>query len=298
MPEELKIGGKACTVTGGFARLLRLKDEFIHDFGPPEAAVDQVRASRLGVDLITFIQRPPDLEPKFDYYLEWDNLAVLPVTTYDSWFTGQVHQNTRNKIRKAQKSGVVVRVEPFTDELALALVELFNETPTRRGRAYSYFGWTLEQVKRGWATDLDRSIFLVAYFENELIGFIKLVRGGHIMRTSGTVAKLAYRDRAPMNALMAKAVEVCSCEQVPFLVYGHFNYGRGTEDSLAAFKRYNGFQKTEIPRYYIPISWRGRLTLRGGLHHGFSNLLPKWLYRAAFSLRSKWNSLLSNLAEI
>ena len=145
--------------------------------------------------------------------MEWDNLAVLEMSTYANWFKNQIHQNARNKIRKAEKMGVVVRVEPFSPELAEGLVELFNETPIRRGRKYAYHGWTAEMVTKEWATDLDRSLWVVAYYQQELIGFVKLIVGGTLARTSGTIAKQAHRDKAPMNALLQSALN-CAPQKV------------------------------------------------------------------------------------
>lgn len=289
MKNELTIGGKCFCIHQGIVRVLALRDEFTDDLSDPESIVREIQERSLPVDLLTFLQRPPETCPKFPYFIQWDNLAVVKISTYGNWFKNQIHQNTRNKIRKAEKNGVVVRVEHFSDKLAAGLVDLFNETPIRRGRRYSYYGWNLEMVRRGWATDLDRSLWLVAYYQEELIGFIKLVFGDRIARTSGTVAKQAHRDKAPMNALFAKSVEQCASRGVPLLVYGKFTYGRKGEDSLTTFKRYNGFQRLDVLRYYVPLSGRGRIGLRLGLHQDASDMVPLPVLRFLLKIRSKWH---------
>ena len=55
------------------------------------------------VDLLTFIQRISDTTPKYDYPMEWDNMAVLPISTFDAWMKNQIDFKVRNKVRKAEK---------------------------------------------------------------------------------------------------------------------------------------------------------------------------------------------------
>lgn len=289
MNRDLTIGATQFCIQPGIVRVLALHNEFIDEVSNPESTLREIKQRSVPADLLTFLQLPPDTSPKFPYHLQWDNLALLEISTYENWLTKQIHQNPRNKIRKAEKTGVTVRVEAFSDGLAAGLVELFNETPTRRGRRYAYFGWNLEMVRRGWASELDRSLFLVAYYHEELIGFIKLVVGERIARTSGTIAKQTHRDKAPMNALFAKAVEVCVSKGIPLLVYGKYTYGGKGEDSLTVFKRYNGFRRVEVPRYYVPLSTRGRIGLTLRLHRPMSDMIPAPALKALLKIRSNWH---------
>ena len=91
-----------------------------------------------------------------------------------------------------------------------------------------------------------------------------------------------------MNAILSKSVELCAAKGIPLLVYGQFIYGRKGEDSLTVFKMHNGFKRIEIPRYYVPLSIRGRVGLCLGLHRGLSNFLPGPVLRLALKVRSKW----------
>jgi hypothetical protein len=292
MQRELSIGSKQFRIQPGIVRTLALHNEFIDEVANPEFTLQEIKQRSVPADLLTFLQLPPDTSPKFPYHLEWDNLAVLEISTYDNWFNKQINQNQRNKIRKAEKNKVAVRVEAFSDGLAAGLVELFNETPTRRGRRYAYFGWTVEMVRQGWASELDRSLFLVAYYHEELIGFIKLIVGDRIARTSGTIAKQAHRDKAPMNALFAKAVEVCAAKNIPLLVYGRYAYGNKGEDTLTVFKRYNGFGRVDVPRYYVPLSTRGRIGLALALHRAVSDMIPGPVLRVLRKAKTKWREIL------
>ena len=42
----------------------------------------------------------------------------------------------------------------------------------------------------------------------------------------GIIAKIKHRDKAPMNALVAKAVEICAENKIPYLVYDKAYYGK------------------------------------------------------------------------
>jgi hypothetical protein len=291
MENGLIIGGKQYQVTGRILRTLALYDELIEEVSDPVATIREIRERKFPADLFTFWQRPPETTPKFPYHMEWDNLAVVEISTYENWLKHQVRPNTRKKVRKAEKLGLVVRVEPFSDKLVAGLMELFNETPVRRGKRYPYYGWDVEKVKHAWATELDRTLWVAAYYQEELVGFIKLIVCDRLARASGTLAKEAHRDKSTMNALIASCVELCASKGVPRLVYGRFAYGRKGEDSLTDFKRRNGFEKVDVPRYYVPLSIRGRIGLRLGLHHSLNEMIPGSAQRALMKIRSKWYDL-------
>lgn len=287
MKDEPIIGGKPFQVRKGLVRIVSLRNELVDEVSDPDLVVQELRQGGYPVDLFTFLQKPPDTLRRFSYHMEWDNLAGLQISTYQNWIEKQIHPNTRTNIRKAAKRGLVVRVDSFNDELAAGLVKLFNETPVRRGKPYPYYGWDLAMVKRTWGTQLDQSFWVVAYYQDLLVGFIKLIMSGGLARTSGTVASEAHRDKAPMNAILAKCVELCASKEIPLLVYGQFTYGKKGEDSLTAFKRNCGFQRIEVPRYYIPLSKRGCVALRLGLHNGLREVLPGPVQRALLRLRSQ-----------
>ena len=282
------IGGKRCEIHDGIVRVLVLHDEVTDSPPDPESTLQEIRQKKLPVDIFTFLQKPSEPLPKFPYHLEKDNLAVLEISTWTNWFRRQVHPNTRTNIRKAAKKGLVVRIEPFGDHITAGLVEVFNEAPIRRGRRYPYYGWDAEMVNRTWAIQLDQSSWVVAYYRESFVGFIKLIVGEGTARTSGTVAKEAHRDKCPMNALLSECVRLCASMGIRLLVYGKFTYGRKGETSLTEFKKHNGFKKLEVPRYYIPLTMRGRIGLRLGLHHSLIDVIPGPVQRTLLKLRSRW----------
>ena len=44
-----------------------------------------------------------------------DNVAVIPVTSYATWFNEQISATSRRNVRAREKKGVVVRPAPFDD---------------------------------------------------------------------------------------------------------------------------------------------------------------------------------------
>jgi hypothetical protein len=70
---------------------------------------------------------------------------------------------------------------------------------------------------------------------------------------------------------------------MPYLIYLHWGAG-----SLSEFKRRTGFEKTRMPRYYVPLTAKGRLAMRLGLHRGVVPLLPEATLIRLKQARALW----------
>jgi hypothetical protein len=156
----------------------------------------------------------------------------------------------------------------FDDEFVNGIQRIYNETPIRQGRRFWHFGKDFETVKRENATYLERSEFLGAYFNEELIGFIKIIYVDRIATLIQIISRNEHQDKSPVNAMLAKAVEVCEKKGISFLLYGKYLYDSNERSPLTDFKRRNGFEEIRYPRYFLPLSAKGRLVLRWGLHKG------------------------------
>jgi len=106
-----------------------------------------------------------------------------------------------------------------------------------------------------------------------------------VARLMQIISKDAHRDKRPMNALIAAAVEICDTKGYLYLTYGKYCYSQGS-DSVTAFKHRNGFEEFLIPRYYIPLTTRGWLALHLRLHHEARELLPGSVLRALKRVRA------------
>jgi hypothetical protein len=286
----MQICSKEGVIEGKFIRIARLDAEGYDSLDDPEVALAALRESGTRVDLFTFIQRLSETSPKYSYPMELDNMAALPVSTFDHWMTKQIDFKARNKARKAAKNGVVVREVPFDDDLVRGISAIYDESPVRQGMAFWHYRKELEAVRRINGTFLERSIFIGAFFENILIGFVKLVHNEDRSQAGlmQIVSMIQHRDKAPTNALIAQAVRSCADRSIPYLWYANFSYGKKQSDTLADFKRHNGFQKVELPRYYIPLTVTGRIALRLGLHRKTNEWVPEPMAASYRRIRSFW----------
>ncbi len=268
---------------GRFLKRARLRNEHYDFIGEPARFIEQLMEQRMNVDLFTFLPEIHDCNPRHPYYYEWDSISVLPLTTYENWWKNQISDKTRNMARKAGKKGVEVRAVDFDDQFVQGIVKLNNESPMRQGRPYWHYRKDFETVKREHSTFLDQSKFLGAFLGSEMIGYIKLVNGNGKASIMQILSLIRHRDKAPNNALMAKAVEICTQENMPFLHYASWS-SRG----LGEFKINHGFEKLDVPRYYVPLTRMGKLVLKTGLHRRFTERLPAaWIDKLA-TLRGKW----------
>jgi hypothetical protein len=238
------------------------------------------------------VQTLPDTKPQFAFPMEWDNFAALPVSTHEDWWTRQIDNKTRNVVRKSQKSGIQVREVPFDSHIIRGIHTIYNETPVRQGKHFWHYGKSVERVARENATFLDQSVFIGAFLEDVLIGFVKLV----LDKDSGQGAMMQilsltqHRDKAPTNALISQAVGSCADRKIPYLVYARLSYGKKSHDSLVSFKLSNGFKQIDVPRYFLPLSLRGTLALTFGLHRPLVERIPESALNGFRKLRRTWHA--------
>ena len=295
----MKVCGKDIQVDGGLIRIARLGAEGYEFLEDPEAALAGLQVSGVRIDLFTFIQKLPHTSPRYGYPREWDNVAALPVSTFDHWWTRQINDKTRNMVRRAENKGVAVREVPFDDSLVQGISTIYNESPIRQGKPFWHYGKDLETVRRENATFLDRSGFLGAFLGDRLIGFAKLV-SDEVKGQVGLmqiVSMIQHRDKAPTNALIAQAVRSCATRGIPYLVYSKFVYGKKQRDSLGDFKHHNGFRKIELPRYYVPLTRTGWVALRLGLHHRLADQIPEPVLGQVRKLRGLWDGHRSQVSK-
>jgi len=282
------ICGRTVVVTGKWISTAQIKDEDVVEgvtVEAPDSFIIKLKESNLKADVFTFAQRPTDVTPKFDYYSEWDNWAAMPTTCFKDWWEN-LPQESRKNVRRATKRGVVVKVTPFDDDLVKGVHRIYNGIRVRDGRPFWHFGQDIQSVRRGLATYLDRSEFIAAYWGEELIGFVKMVYVDDLAMLFHLISMDEHYDKRPANALIAKAAEVCEQKGISHLIYTKFIYGNKRRSSLVEFKRRNGFQQVNFPRYYIPLTLRGKLFVWLRLYRGFSGLMPEPILQPLLSLRA------------
>jgi hypothetical protein len=253
-----EICGQTVVITGKWLRVAAVKDEELvagEIVDDPAAFVKEMRRSAVRADILTFAQKLSESTPKYEYDFEWDNRAVIPITCFDDWWENRLPQETRKNVRRAAKRGVTVRVAEFDDEFVKGVQGIYNETPIRQGRRFWHFGKDFDTVKRETATYLERSEFLGAYFNEELIGFIKIIYVDRIATVIHILAKSQHQDKRPVNAILAKAVELCEKKNISFLLYGKYVYDKNEKSPLTEFKRRNGFEEGPSQRSDGADAW-------------------------------------------
>lgn len=284
------IEGAVVVVTGKWLKSAAIQDE---EWLPGEAVQDpasfmeELKHTDLKPDWFSFAQKFSDPKPRHPYHFEQDNFAVVPITAFEAWWQG-LPQATRKNVRRAERRGVVVRTVGFNDELVAGIKAIYDETPIRQGRRFWHYGKPFDAVRRENSTYIDRSEFIAAYYGTELIGFIKMVYVGESARIMQILSKDSHFDKRPGNALIAKAVEICAAKKLKYLVFGKYTWSRRRAGGWVEFKQRNGFQQLLFPRYYVPLSVKGRLAMKLNLHLGIMRIFPEALYNFLLKVRAQW----------
>jgi hypothetical protein len=286
----IEVAGKQIQIRGSVLKVARLDAEKFLFVDDPAPIIEGLKKSSQRVDMFTFLQKVTERSPKYAYPVEWDNLAVLPVSTFDNWWNKQIGFKARNKAKQAEKRGVVTREVPFSEELVRGICDIYNETPVRQGRKFPHFGKDFKTIYEEEATYLDRSVFLGAYVNDRLIGFTKILWDSDRSQAGllNIVSLIEERDKVPNNALVAQAVRFCAEQQIPYLVYSNFAYGKRKSDSLSDFKERNAFERVDLPRYFVPLTALGWSAYKLGLHKKIADRIPENLILRLRDLRSSW----------
>jgi hypothetical protein len=287
----LEINSQIFVITGTWIKSATVHDEewLEAEVINPEDCVNQLREQGSGLrpDLFSFTQKVSATVPRHPFPMEWDSLAAARITTWQKWWE-QLPRETRKNVRRSEKRGVKIAREDFSDQLVGEILEIQNECLVRQGRRYQHYGKSFDQVKRDHSGFAERSDFICARFNNELIGFLKLVHRGDVASIMQLNSKVAHYDKRPANALLAKAVEICEAKGVSYLTYGRFNYGNKDDSGLRDFKIRNGFENVRVPRYYVPLTPWGNICVKAKLYRGLHQILPSSVIKVAVSIRAKW----------
>jgi len=283
----LRIGPANIVVRGGFYKTAVVQDEELIEgerVADPDLFLARMKEAGLKADVFTFTQPVFETEPKHRYYFEWDNFAVVRVTSFKEWWS-QLSDAVQRAVKKSKKLGVEIRETELDDAFVEGIRLINNETPVRQGRSFWHYQQEFDTVKAEQSTYPDRNIFIGAYLQGQLIGFVRIVKVGKVAEIINILSMVQHYDKRPANALMAKAVEVCEREGLTQLVYCNYVY-RDPTSSLTEFKRRNRFEQVNVPRYYIPLTLKGRLVLMLKLHHGVKALIPLSVLRRLAAARA------------
>jgi len=280
--DAINVDGNVFLISCGFIRTAQLKYVYHSDVKNPEKVIAALKTASKRVDFLRFCQRVPDTHPKFDYYRETREIAAIPISTFDYWWTQQINAKTRNMVRKPEKNGVRIEETDLTESFINGVVEIFNESPLKRGKPFWHYGKDYKTVEKGLNKNRHEAIYIASYFKDELIGYIKLIVADRNAMITQILDKMSQRDKSPMNGLIAKAVEICADRGIPFITYTVWRRG-----DHGKFQERNGFRKYPVPEYFVPLTLRGKISLKLGLHNGVKPMVPEKVYELMLSVRAK-----------
>lgn len=286
---SINVNSRTIIAIGKWVKVASIFDEFYvaSDSAPNlDSIVTTLRRWKCKPDIFKFAIYNKNTLPYAKYSMELDNLAVIPITTYNEWLQGQVKEDVKKGVRKTIKDGLNVKLCEYNDGFVLGIKSIYDETPIRQGKPFWHYNKSFEEIKTSHETYKDRSNYIGAYFEDELIGFIKLVRSGSFARTMQILSKDKYHKKRPTTALIAKAVEICEQNGIKYLAYGKYEYPGKKENSLTDFKTRHGFMRFDFPRYYIPLTLKGNIYLNLGLHLGIKRIIPIPIMQMMIKTRS------------
>lgn len=285
----LHIGGKAVIVTGWWIKVAAIFDEgwLEGEVEDPALFINALKKYSFDgarADIFTFAQKLPHVMPQYSYPMEWESVAAIQLNSFEEWWNKAISRHARQDVRRSAKRGVITKVTEFTDDLVRGIVEIYNDSPIRQGTPFWHYQKDFDTVRRENATYLDRSTFMGAYYNDELIGFTKIVYVGKVAAMMQFVSKTRHFDKRPSNALVAKAVEHCAKTGMSYLTYGKYRYGNITS-SLTNFKHRMGFEEILVPQFYVPLTIAGQMTLRLGLHRRLADYIPEAVLAKLRNLR-------------
>ena len=291
----MEVNGDKLITRGGWLKIAQIRSEEMSEveLANPEpyvAALKSDASKMLGADVFSFTQKLPATVPKYTYPMEWESVAAILLINYEQWWCS-LPQETRKNVRRSQKRGVVIRIKELDEDLIEGLRAVNDDSPLRQGMKNAYYGLTSEETRERYGEFVGRCDFICAYSGEEMIGFLHLVYRGGGASILNLTTKPSDFDKRPANALLAKAVEMCEARGLSHLIYGLYNYGNKRDSSLKEFKIRNGFQEILVPRYFVPLTFWGRLCMKAGLHRGLIGILPSSVITAALRARTLWYNL-------
>jgi hypothetical protein len=286
------VNGRQFIAKGNWLKVATVRSEEMleNELEDPELYVRRLKDKGnrvLGADLFTFAQKIPATHPKYSYPMELESVAAVNLVTFKDWWES-LPQETRKNVRRSQKRGVVIRVSEFNDELIDGIRQVNDESPLRQGLRNAYYGKSVEETKRLYGEFIGRCDFICAYSGDELIGFLHLVYRGNVASILNLTTKRSHFDKRPANALMAKAAEISEWRAISYITYGLYNYGNKKDDPLREFKIRNGFEEILVPRYFVPLTFWGKLCMTAKLHRGLVGILPHSIIKAGRRARTLW----------
>ena len=145
----MEFNGEKLVAKGKWLRIAQVRGEEMKEteLENPElylAAVKNDPDRILKADIFSFTQKLPATRPKYPYFMEWESVAAIPLSSFKQWWEG-LPQEARKNVRRSQKRGVAIKIKEFDEELIEGLRAINNDSPTRQGMRNAYYGLTRQR---------------------------------------------------------------------------------------------------------------------------------------------------------
>ncbi len=268
-------------------------NEHIYDIVPDKDFLS--RLANQNTDLFTFVQRTflqGSAEKENGLFRASDPIGLLTIDNYDRWFKSTT-QSVRRMTRKGVRVGLETRIAHIDDAFARSALKIYNETPIRQGRRYSGYGMTLAEAKKKFSEDKKSEVF-GTYFHDELVGLMAISFGDRVAAFTTFISLISHRLKYPNDLMIATAVKRCEEKGYRYLTYGNMGFNPG----LDFFKKAHGFKIFNAPRYYIPLTLRGKLAIKLRVYRSFQHSIPISIVRPLLPLYNVVSRFLpTNFAE-
>jgi N-acetylglutamate synthase-like GNAT family acetyltransferase len=286
------VNGETIIASGELVKIAKVRGEEMmeKELEHPELYVAALRGDKdrkLKADIFSFTQKVPATQPKYPYAMEWESVAAIPLASFKEWWEA-LPQETRKNVRRSQRRGVVILIKSLGTDVIEGIRAVNDDSPVRQGARNAYYGLTSEETSKRYGEFEGRCDFICAYSGEEMIGFLHLVYRQDVAAILNLTVKPSQFDKRPANALVAKAVEICEGKGISHISYGLYNYGNKRDSTLREFKTRNGFKEIRVPRYFVPITFWGRLCLKVNLHRGLIGNLPHPVIAAGLRAKALW----------
>jgi hypothetical protein len=260
--------------------------EHTRDIWPDNELLNTLRAKR--VDLFSFIQRSflePSAWRELGFYSCPETIGLLRIQGFDAWLKS-LPGRERTVVRKAERT-LKTHVVDVDEEFVQSAYGVYNETPIRQRRRYSGFGMTVDDIRLKFS-NLQTSEVIGTYLDNKLIGLMWVELGDQVAAMMSFISLISQRNKNPNNALIAEGVRLCDEKGYHYLTYGNMGYNPG----LDFFKKNNGFKRVAVPRYFVPLSYKGQLAVQMKLCRPIERSFSPTLTRALIPFYNAVNRVL------
>ena len=84
--ENVPLASASLLISGTLIKTARLASEYHESLEETNNLASALQNLRIKADLFTFVEKLTELRPSANYYTEWDSIAALPITSYETWW--------------------------------------------------------------------------------------------------------------------------------------------------------------------------------------------------------------------